>query len=284
MAARTDLKIPYGVANFKTIRTEGCYYVDKTEYLAKMEERDRFVFFVRPRRFGKSLFLDMLRLYYDRNEKANFEQLFGGLWIGAHPTGNRNRYLMLALDFSKVGGMGGETLPEKFANYMDVALNDFIARYRELFPVGSLDAVTKDTKFAAVTTVAKSNGLPLYLVIDEYDNFTNTLIRSAGNDPYVSITHGSGFYREWFKLFKASFDRIFMTGVSPVTMDDLTSGFNIATNISQDGAFNSMLGFSEAETLQIYRDFKGVGEFQEGEPEEIVRSIKPWYDGYCFAK
>ena len=284
MAARTDLKIPYGVSDFKRIRTEGYYYVDKTEYLAKMEERDSFVFFVRPRRFGKSLFLDMLRLYYDRNEKASFEQLFGGLWIGGHPTGNRNRYLMLALDFSKVGGMGGETLPEKFANYMDVALNDFIARYRELFPVGSLDAVTKDTKFAAVTTVAKSNGLPLYLVIDEYDNFTNTLIRSAGNDPYVSITHGSGFYREWFKLFKASFDRIFMTGVSPVTMDDLTSGFNIATNISQDGAFNSMLGFSEAETLQIYRDFKGVGEFQEGEPEEIVRSIKPWYDGYCFAK
>ena len=284
MARRTDLKIPYGVANFKRIRTEGYYYVDKTEYLAKMEERDSFVFFVRPRRFGKSLFLDMLRLYYDRNEKANFDQLFGGLWIGEHPTENRNRYLMLALDFSKVGGMGGETLPEKFANYMDVALNDFIARYRTLFPSGSFDAVTKETKFAAVTTVAKSNGLPLYLVIDEYDNFTNTLIRSAGNDPYVSITHGSGFYREWFKLFKASFDRIFMTGVSPVTMDDLTSGFNIAANLSQDPAFNAMLGFTERETLQLYRDFKGIGAYQEGDPAAIVRSIKPWYDGYCFAK
>ena len=107
MAKRTDLKIPYGIADFKRIRNEGWYYVDKTEYLAKLEERDSFVFFVRPRRFGKSLFVDMLRLYYDRNEKENFEKLFGGLWLGEHPTENRNRYLVLALDFSKVGGMGG---------------------------------------------------------------------------------------------------------------------------------------------------------------------------------
>ena len=101
MEKRTDLKIPYGIADFKRIRNEGWYYVDKTKYLAKLEERDSFVFFVRPRRFGKSLFLDMLRLYYDRNERANFEKLFGGLWLGEHPTENRNRYLMLALDFSK---------------------------------------------------------------------------------------------------------------------------------------------------------------------------------------
>ena len=283
MSLRTDLKIPYGVSDFKTIRTEGLYYVDKTEYLAKIEERDRFVFFVRPRRFGKSLFLDMLRLYYDRNEKVNFEKLFGGLWIGAHPTPNRNRYLMLALDFSEVGGMGGASLSEKFNNYVDVALNDFICRYGRLFNAGALSSITKENKFKTVVNAAKQRDLPLYLVIDEYDNFTNALIRSAGNDPYRSITHGTGFYREWFKLFKSSFDRIFMTGVSPVTMDDLTSGFNIAANISQDEDFNSMLGFSEAETLQIYRDFLGVGKFLSGDPGAIVREIKPWYDGYCFA-
>ena len=283
MAMRTDLKIPYGVSDFKTIRTEGLYYVDKTEYLAKMEERDRFVFFVRPRRFGKSLFLDMLRLYYDRNERENFEKLFGGLWIGAHPTPNRNRYLMLALDFSKVGGMGGETLDDKFANYMDAALDDFISRYSDCFPAGTFSGVARETKYKLTTDAAKKLGLPLYLVIDEYDNFTNNLIRAAGTDPYRTITHGAGFYRNWFKLFKGSFDRIFMTGVSPVTMDDLTSGFNIAANISQDEDFNSMLGFSEAETLQIYRDFLGVGKFLSGDPGAIVREIKPWYDGYCFA-
>ena len=118
MATRTDLKIPYGISDFKRIRNEGLYYVDKTEYLAKLEERDSFVFFVRPRRFGKSLFISMMQAYYDRREKPNFEKLFGGLWIGEHPTANRNRYLVLPLDFSKVGGMGGETLDAKFSNYM----------------------------------------------------------------------------------------------------------------------------------------------------------------------
>ena len=283
MARRTDLKIPYGVADFKTIRNEGLYYVDKTEYLAKIEARDRFVFFVRPRRFGKSLFISMMQAYYDRNEKANFEKLFGGLWLGGHPTENRNRYLVLKLDFSEVGSMGGETIEAKFANYMDAALDDFIARYSDLFPQGTFESVRIDTKYKVVTNAARANGLPLYLVIDEYDNFTNSLIRASGKEPYRSITHGTGFYRNWFKTFKASFDRIFMTGVSPVTMDDLTSGFNIAANVSQDKAFNAMLGFTEEETLALYRDFKGVGEYREGEPEEIVKSIKPWYDGYCFS-
>ena len=104
----------------------------------------------------------------------------GGLWIGEHPTENRNRYLVLPLDFSKVGGMGGETLERKFANYMDVSLDDFIARYSNLFPPGTFDAVQTDTKYKAVTNAARANGLPLYLIIDEYDNFTNSLIRSAG--------------------------------------------------------------------------------------------------------
>ena len=283
MDKRTDLKIPYGVANFKTIRNEGLYYVDKTAYLAKLESRDRFVFFVRPRRFGKSLFISMMQCYYDRREEANFEQLFGGLWLGEHPTENRNRYLVLALDFSKVGGMGGATLEDKFATYMDAALDDFIARYSDLFPPGAFGSVRKDAKYKVVTDAARANGLPLYLIIDEYDNFTNSLIRSAGKDPYRAITHGAGFYRNWFKLFKGSFDRIFMTGVSPVTMDDLTSGFNIASNVSQDEDFNSMLGFTTEETLVLYRDFKGVGAYREGDPEAIVRSIKPWYDGYCFS-
>ena len=287
MARRTDLKIPYGVADFKTIRTEGLYYVDKTEYLAKMEERDRFVFFVRPRRFGKSLFFDMLRLYYDRNEKANFERLFGGLWIGDHPTENRNRYLMLALDFSQVGPVCNESLQEAFSEYLGKRLDMFAEAYPEVFDLEFRRSIANDSaseKFTAVVGRAKMAGAPVYLVIDEYDNFTNTLIRSSGKEPYRTITHGAGFYRTWFKKFKGNVDRIFMTGVSPVTMDDLTSGFNIAANISQDKAFNAMLGFTEEETLAIYRDFKGVGEYREGDPEAIVRSIKPWYDGYCFAK
>ncbi|MDO5320368.1 MAG: AAA family ATPase [bacterium] len=279
--------IPYGIADFRRIRNEGYYYVDKTEYLAKMEERDSFVFFVRPRRFGKSLFLDMLRLYYDRSEKANFDALFGGLWIGAHPTPNRNRYLVLKLDFSEVGKGAEAPLDQKFDLYLSTTLDLLLAANPDLFPEDFVRACRGQpvgAKFDLVVKTAKAKGVPAYLMVDEYDNFTNDLIRAAGNEPYRSITHGAGFYRRWFKTFKASFDRIFMTGVSPVTMDDLTSGFNIASNISQDAAFNAMLGFSEEETLRVYRDFKGVGAYQEGDPEAVVRSIKPWYDGYCFAK
>ena len=287
MEKRTDTKIPYGVADFKRIRNEGYYYVDKTEYLAKLEERDSFVFFVRPRRMGKSLFLDMLRLYYDRNERENFERLFGGLWIGSHPTPNRNRYLTLALDFSQAGPTGGRSLQECFEAYLTACFQCFVAAYPEVYDADFRRASENKPAldlFVLMTKRAKAKGFPIYLIIDEYDNFTNALIRSSGNESYRSITHGTGFYREWFKKFKGSVDRIFMTGVSPVTMDDLTSGFNIAANISQDEDFNSMLGFSFAETLQMYRDFKGVGKYQSGDPEAIVRSIKPWYDGYCFAE
>ena len=287
MARRTDLKIPYGIADFKRIRNEGWYYVDKTAYLAKLEERDSFVFFVRPRRFGKSLFVSMLQCYYDRREKENFEKLFGGLWLGEHPTENRNRYLVLALDFSKAGATGGRSLQECFDEYLSLRFDDFVYSYPDVYDAAFRESIAKAGalgRFQALADRAKNKGIPIYLVIDEYDNFTNALIRSSGKEPYRSITHGTGFYREWFKKFKGSVDRIFMTGVSPVTMDDLTSGFNIAANVSQDRAFNAMLGFTEEETLAVYRDFKGVGAYQEGEPEAIVRSIKPWYDGYCFSR
>ena len=287
MTKRTDLNIPYGVSDFKTIRNEGLYYVDKTAYLAKLESRDRFVFFVRPRRFGKSLFISMMQCYYDRREEANFEQLFSGLWLGAHPTENRNRYLVLALDFSKVGPTGGRSLQDCFDAYLAERFDGFIKSYPEVFDGEFRSEFLKKgavERFLALSDCARNGGHPLYLIIDEYDNFTNALIRSEGRDPYREITHVTGFYRNWFKLFKGSVDRIFMTGVSPVTMDDLTSGFNIAANVSQDRAFNAMLGFTEEETLAIYRDFKGVGEYLEGDPEAIVKSIKPWYDGYCFSR
>ena len=284
---RTDLRIPYGVSDFKTIRNEGLYYVDKTMYLAELEECDRFVFFVRPRRFGKSLFISMMQSYYDRREAANFEKLFGGLWIGANPTSNRNRYLVLSLDFSKTGATGDATLSQSFSSYLRVRLDLFAEAYPDIFDADFRREIARldDTgKFTAIAGRAKSVGAPIYLIIDEYDNFTNALIRSSGKDPYREITHGTGFYRTWFKRFKGDVDRIFMTGVSPVTMDDLTSGFNIAANVSQDQNFNAMLGFTEEETLAIYRDFKGVRHYREGDPEAIVKTIKPWYDGYCFSR
>ncbi len=279
-------KIPYGIKDFRRIRSEGYYYVDKTAYIRRMEERDSFVFFARPRRMGKSLFVETLRCYYDVREKANFKKLFGGLDIGETPTENANRYYVLQLDFSIVGGGVGETLESAFEQHVAIALDDFVYRYSADFPP-DFAAQTREMnaagKFAAIVRRARIGGTGIYLIIDEYDNFTNSMLRSEVNADYRAVTHGAGFYRSWFKKFKEGCSRIFMTGVSPVTMDDLTSGFNIAANLTQDEEFNAMAGFSEAEVVKMYSDFKGVGEFTEGDPAAIVKSIKPWYDGYCFA-
>ena len=283
---RTDLKIPYGIMDFRRLRTEGYYYVDKTEFLAQMEARDSFIFFVRPRRFGKSLFISMLENYYDLNRKKEFKKLFGDLWIGKHPTENANRFMTLKLDFSKVGGTG-EALQESFERHINDQLIGMVARYAALFEAKTLksfDALHVESKLATVVNRSRLIGVPLYLVIDEYDNFTNQMIRAVGVTDYRKITHGAGFYRNWFKKFKGDFDRIFMTGVSPVTMDDLTSGFNIATNLTLDAYCNATLGFSTAEAVKMFSDFKGTGRFTHGDPAAIVESIKPWYDGYCFAK
>ena len=283
---KDNLKIPYGISDFRRIRNEGFYYVDKTRFLAQMEERDSFVFFVRPRRFGKSLFLSMMECYYDLNRKKEFGKLFGGLWLGDHPTENANRFMTLKLDFSKVGGTG-DALECAFEEHIGWRADDMIARYPGVFDDAFKADFTRSNaagKIDAIVSQARRKDIPLYLIIDEYDNFTNQMIRATGVTDYREITHGAGFYRNWFKKFKGEFDRIFMTGVSPVTMDDLTSGFNIAANLTLEAEFNAALGFSDAEVLKMYSDFKGTGKFVAGDPAEIVESIKPWYDGYCFSR
>ena len=287
MEMKFNLKIPYGVSDFKRLRNEGYYFVDKSAYIRTLELCGSFLFFVRPRRFGKSLFLSMLRCYYDIAEKENFDALFGDLDIAREPTENRNRYQVLTLDFSQVNICEGKTLQERFDNYMKVQLQVFLMKYSADYGEEfkrEMPNASGMSLFSAIVGFAKHKGFHLYLMLDEYDNFTNAMLRAEGNVDYRSITHGQGFYREWFKSFKGNFDRIFMTGVSPVTMDDLTSGFNIASNISQSVLCNAMVGFSEEEVLKLYTDFMGTGMFTEGAPAEIVRDIKPWYDGYCFAK
>ncbi len=285
---KDNLKIPYGISDFKRLRREKYYYIDKTGYIPLIEQAGSFLFFVRPRRFGKSLMASMLRSYYDCGEKDNFDALFGDLAIARNPTENRNRYQVLYMDFSRVNrGDPDVPLQTRFVRYIGECLDAFMARYGESYGDDFLAEYRKAdvaSRFTKTAEFARLKGFPLYLMLDEYDNFTNAMLRADGSEPYRSITHGEGFYREWFKEFKAAFDRIYMTGVSPVTMDDLTSGFNIAMNISQRPQFNAMLGFAEADVLKLYTDFKGVGAYTEGEPEDWVRSFKPWYDGYCFAE
>ncbi len=282
-------QIPYGVKDFKRIRLENRYYVDKTEYIRKMEERADFLFFVRPRRFGKSLLCETLKCYYDVAEKENFQRLFGDLAIGKNPTKNANKYFVLSLDFSFVGKNTAVCWSDKFEMYLNGAIKNLISAHREMLStVTDVDALLKlptaGAKFDELVPLVRRLGYGIYLIVDEYDNFTNEIVSSAeGKIPYKEITHGSGFYRSWFKSFKGTCDRIFMTGVSPVTMDDLTSGFNIATNITQEPGFNAMVGFTEEETIKLYKDFQGTGLFTDSY-EAHLRTIKEWYDNYCFSE
>ncbi len=281
-------QIPYGVKDFKRIRLENRYYVDKTAFIRRMEERADFLFFVRPRRFGKSLLCETLRCYYDVAEKANFDRLFGGLDIGRDPTANASRYFVLPLDFSQVNVCTGETWADKFASYMDQQLDAFISSHEALIgDMPDIKAVRHrpgaSGKYTAVVEAARRLGLGVYVIVDEYDNFTNEIVSTAGEVPYKEITHGTGFYRGWFKLFKGTCDRIFMTGVSPVTMDDLTSGFNIATNISQEPGFHAMVGFTADETRRLFEDFCGTGKFTDAAAPHLA-TVKAWYDSYCFSK
>ncbi len=281
-------QIPYGVKDFKRIRLEDFYYVDKTAFIRKMEERANFLFFVRPRRFGKSLLCETLRCYYDVAEKENFERLFGGLDIGKNPTANASRYFVLSLDFSQVNASRGEAWCTKFENYLNNALRNLIDGHREkLSSVADVDELIAlpgaGDKFDVLVPLIKRLGYGLYVIVDEYDNFTNEIVSTAGKVPYKEITHGTGFYRGWFKKFKGTCDRIFMTGVSPVTMDDLTSGFNIATNVTQSEEFNAMVGFTADETRRLFEDFRGTGRFRD-DAEGHLKTVKAWYDSYCFSK
>ncbi len=282
-------QMPYGVKDFKRIRLEDFYYVDKTAFIRKMEERANFLFFVRPRRFGKSLLCETLRCYYEVAEKENFQRLFGDLAIGKNPTKDANRYFVLSLDFSFVGKNKGACWADKFEIYIDTALNNLIDLHRDLLSsLTDVDALMKNpvagAKCEALVQLVHRLGLKFYVIVDEYDNFTNEIVSSAeGRTSYREITHGTGFYRGWFKLFKGVCDRIFMTGVSPVTMDDLTSGFNIATNITQEEDFGAMVGFTEEETRRLFEDFQGTGKFTGGVASHLA-TVKAWYDSYCFSE
>lgn len=281
-------EIPYGVADFVVMREQNLYYVDKTMYLEELERQSRFVFFIRPRRFGKSLFISMMQAYYDKAMADRFDKLFGGLQVAQKPTPNRSRYQVLYLDFSRVGGNIAQ-LEEKFNAYCNHELDFFIDRYFNDYPQRFKEAfyACKDAgeKINMLGRQAKSHQIPLYLIIDEYDNFTNTVLNEEGQEMYHAMTHAEGFYRDMFKKFKGNFERIFMTGVSPVTLDDVTSGFNIGWQLSTNPLFDKMLGFSTQDVREMFAYYKKVGCLpSETDVEAMVEEIKPWYDNYCFAK
>ena len=278
-------RIPYGVSNFVEVVEQNQYYVDKTMYLPLLEQQPNSLFFIRPRRFGKSIFLSMLRTYYDISQKEKFQKRFGNLWIGSQPTPLQGTFQILFLDFSRIGGIDG-TLAQNFDDYCCGGLDDFASIYEPYYYPGfalemkQLEGSTNKLNF--LDRKARNNGSHLYLIIDEYDNFTNVVLNEQGNEIYHALTHASGFYREIFKKFKGMFERIFMTGVSPVTLDDLTSGFNIGTNYSLSPEFNEMTGFTEKEVREMLTYYSTNSPFNHT-VGQLIDIMKPWYDNYCFA-
>jgi len=280
-------QVPYGVADFATVIEQNLYYVDKTMFIPELEKQPRNLFFIRPRRFGKSIFLSMLYSYYDCTQSHKFQSLFGNLWIGQHPTPLQGKYQVLFLDFSQITG-NIDKLETKFNSYLSINLDAFVRQYSEYYQAEMEEILAQEDfeeKMELIFKAAKAHQYHLYLIIDEYDNFTNVILNERGEKVYHAITHADGFYRDVFKKFKGNFERIFMMGVSPVTLDDVTSGFNIGWNISIKPEFDEMLGFSTTDVVEMFTYYKEHGSIPvDSDIDAIVNDMKPWYDNYCFAE
>ena len=283
--------LPYGMMNFAVIRRDDYYYVDKTAFIPLIERSDRFFFFMRPRRFGKSLTLNMLQHYYDVRTKDKFDSLFGDLYIGKHPTKDRNSYLVIKLNFS---GITGElhNYRKSLDEHCRIVFDYFCDVYADYLPEGIKEKMAeKDgvvSQFEYLFTECARVNQKIYLFIDEYDHFTNTILSDVDSlNRYTDETHKEGYLRAFFNKIKSGTDssikRCFITGVSPVTMDDLTSGFNIGTNYSLSPRFNEMMGFTEDEVRKMLTYYSTTSHFSHT-VDELIELMKPWYDNYCFAQ
>ena len=292
--ATNDIKaIPYGLSDYVTLTRDNCYYVDKTHFIPLIEQAARFFFLIRPRRFGKTLLINMLDAYYDINNADRFEELFGERWVYNHPTSLRAKFMILRFNFSAVDATPGR-LEESFEEHCTFCFLSFLNRYEHFFDADFREKLMQCSNASArlqyLDTCASNLGLRLYLIIDEYDNFTNTILSTYGTEAYHKATHGEGFFRYFFNVIKVmtsangrALERMFITGVSPITLDDVTSGFNIGSNFTTDAQFNNIVGFSETELRTMLEYYREQGVLQM-DIEEMIEQMKPWYDNYCFAE
>jgi len=281
-------RIPYGRADFRGIRLDGSLYVDKTRFVRQLEEHN-YVLFIRPRRFGKTCWLSMLECYYGRHHRDEFQALFGGTEIGTSPTENRSRYVVLRFDFSAIDAPL-DALKDRFEECCAIDLRKALEQHDDVFAADEKQNVLAhssiSTKLRELFAIAGNRHVPVYVLIDEYDNLANAVLARHGEAAYHSLTRDDGFYRSFFAALKAgtnsgALERLFVTGVSPLAMDDLTSGFNIARNLSLRPEFNEMLGFTENEVRDLLRDYdaKALPERFEG----ALAVMRKWYNGYRFA-
>jgi Protein of unknown function (DUF1703)./Predicted AAA-ATPase. len=281
-------RIPYGISSFEVLRKKNYLYVDKTSYIELLDRYAPYQFFIRPRRFGKSLFISMLENYYDINKKDKFEELFGDLYIGKNSTEEKNNFLVWKISFAGIdAGHGEEELRKSFNEKVILNVDKFIDHYSNLFEGKDVSKEIKSAEIAVqyISLLASKINKRVFVLIDEYDNFANELITGGKQTTYDSILHGEGFVKVFYKAIKDAtmdnFDRIFMTGVSPIMLDDLTSGFNITRNYTLDQNLNAMMGFTRKELSYI------MDEVQINNQElrkKICEDMIIYYDGYKFNK
>lgn len=284
-------RIPYGMQNFEDVMKRDCYYVDKTPFIEDIEDSNMYFFYIRPRRFGKTLTLSMLENYYDINKKEHFEEIFGKLYIGQNPTPEHNTYLVLHLNFAEIVG-GLDDYQEGMDDYCSIRFNLFVDLYAHLLPEDTKEGLKQQknavSQLSYLYGQCQKTGQRIYLFIDEYDHFTNQILANqAHGGKYRQQTHGEGYLCKFFDTIKgaavSTLGRVFVTGVSPVTMDDLTSGFNIGTNYSLYPEFNEMTGFTEEEVREMLGYYASILPFNHT-VDELIQVMKPWYDNYCFAE
>jgi hypothetical protein len=296
MLNENDFKpIPYGVSDFNDFRVKNLYYVDKTRYIRDIEKKGNFLFLIRPRRFGKSLFLGIMEAYYDIDFKDRFDYFFSGTDIHRNPTAEKNSYLVFKLNFSAVSP-SISSVEGSFLHYIKESALFFVTKYGKLLDIDIREAKTgfasqKNPSDIMITLLryCKGQKKKLYIIIDEYDNFANTILSEAGEQEFQKITHGSSFFRAFFNVLKwgttdtdAPISRLFMTGVSPITLDDVTSGFNIAGNISLHSDLNEIMGFNQTEVEIMIEYYRQTGKIRHSTPE-LLEIMSRWYNHYRFS-
>ena len=278
-----NLKMPYGISNFEELITENYYYVDKTKYIEKLENLpEKRIMFLRPRKFGKTLFTSVIENYYDKNKADKFNKLYGNTYIGKNPTELKNSYCTLRFNFSGIDTSSEETTIRGFKNSTIESIKLFIGKYNIDFYINDgQDAEEILNSLLTAFSLQKINE-KIYVIIDEYDHFANELL-GFNLEQFRGLVSKNGKVRKWYEVLKKGtetvVDRIFITGVAPITLDSLTSGFNIGTDITQDIDFNEMMGFTEKELVEILNN----QEITKEEQEKILPIMKENYDGYKFS-
>lgn len=278
-----NLKMPYGISNYEKIVNDGYYYVDKTRYIEKLENLpETSIIFLRPRKFGKTLFTSVIENYYDKNRVEKFDELFGNRYIGKNPTKNKNRYCILRFNFSGIDTSSEEATIRGFKKEVASSIEVFIHRYDLDFYVNKEDEAENILDNLIKAFYVQKAQEKIYVIIDEYDHFANELL-GFNPERFRTLVSKNGKVRKWYEILKKGtetvVDRIFITGVAPITLDSLTSGFNIGKDISQDIRFNDMMGFTESEVIEILDN----QEISKKEQEKILPIMKENYDGYKFS-